>query len=516
MKRTAHWMIALFVFVPLLALAQSGRPAVDWDTVARIREEGLQRSQVMDVVGYMTDVIGTRLTLSQDMDRAHEWAKKKFAEVGLENITLEPYMDYGVPWDSEYISIHMIEPTYQMMVGFPLSHTPGTNGKLTLPAVIADVQTKSDLAKVKGKLKGAAVLMTPPAAVDPYAIFATVNRYNDEDLRKLEETVLPAPRPTPPPTAPNPDLLKIEEKLAFYKAEGALVVFQCPGGRPGSVIGFSRPGTRDDKWSYEATMASLPVLSVNVEHYNRMYRILKRDVPVKVEVEVRNRIGKERGQAENLIGEIPGTDLKDQIVIIGAHFDTWHGSPSPSDDGAACAVALEAARILKAIGAKPRRTIRVAWWSGEEQGLFGSGEYVKKHFGDPKDPKIGKKPDYDKLSAYFNMDYGAGAFRGIYLQGNERARRMLTAWMAPFHDMGCTAVSNQSVGSTDHVSFDRAGLPGFQFIQDRIPGTAGHTNLDFLDTIQPQDLIKNAVIMAAYAWHAATADEMVPRKTLQK
>ena len=179
-------------------------------------------------------------------------------------------------------------------------------------------------------------------------------------------------------------------------------------------------------------------------------------------------------------------------------------------------MALEAARILKTIGAKPRRTIRVAWWSGEEQGLFGSGEYVKKHFGDPKDPKIGKKPDYDKLSAYFNMDYGAGAFRGIYLQGNEPARRMLTAWMEPFRDMGCTAVSNQSVGSTDHVSFDRAGLPGFQFIQDRIPGTAGHTNLDFMETIQPQDLIKNAVIMAAYAWHAATADEMVPRKTLQQ
>ena len=280
MKRTARWMIALFVFVPLLALAQSGRPLVDWDTVARIREEGLQRSQVMDVVGYMTDVIGTRLPLSQDMNRAHEWAKKKFAEVGLENITLEPFMDYGVPWDSEYISIHMLEPTYQMMVGFPLSHTPGTNGKLTLPAVIADVQTKSDLAKLKGKLKGVAVLMTPPAAVDAYAIFSTVNRYNDEDLRKLEETVLPAPRPTLPPAAPNPELLKIEEKLAFYKAEGALVVFQCPGGRPGSVIGFSRPGTRDDKWSYEATMASLPILSVNVEHYNRMYRILKRDVPV--------------------------------------------------------------------------------------------------------------------------------------------------------------------------------------------------------------------------------------------
>lgn len=257
-------------------------------------------------------------------------------------------------------------------------------------------------------------------------------------------------------------------------------------------------------------MASLPILSITPEHYNRMYRILQRGVPV--EVEVRNHIGREREMAHNLIGEIPGSDLVDEIVIIGAHFDTWHASPSPSDNGSGCAVALEAARILKAVGAEPRRTIRVAWWGGEEQGIYGSAEYVKKHFGDPGDPKIGKRPAHDKFSAYFNMDYGAGAFRGIYLQGNERARRMVEAWIAPLRDMGCWAISNQSVGSTDHVSFDRVGLPGFQFIQDRIPGTAGHTNLDFLDTIQPQDLIKNAVIMAAFAWHAATADELVPCK----
>jgi carboxypeptidase Q len=515
MSRIRPSILIVLVLVPLLGFAQSGSPRVDGDMSARIREEGLQRSRIWDLVAYMTDVVGSRLTLSQDMKRAHLWAKDKMVQIGLENVVLEPFMDYGVSWDNEYTSIHMIEPDYQMMVGYPLTHTPGTDGKLTLPAVIVDIQTKTELAKFKGQLKGKAVLITPPAAIDPYAVFATVNRYTDEDLKKLEETVLPAPRPGAPAAAANPDILRLEEKLAFLKVEGAKVVFQCPGGRPGAANGYARPGTKDDKWSYEATMGSLPILAVTPEHYNRMYRILKREIPVKVEVEVRNRIGREREQAMNLVGEIPGSDLKDQIVIIGAHFDTWSASPSPSDDGAACAVALEAARILKAIGAKPRRTIRVAWWGGEEQGLYGSGEYVKKHFGNPKDPKIGKKPEYDKFSAYFNMDYGAGAFRGIYLQGNERARAMLTAWMEPFRDMGCKAVSNQSVGSTDHVSFDQAGLPGFQFIQDRIPGTAGHTNLDFLDTIQPQDLIKNAVIMAAYAWHAATADELVPRKELK-
>jgi Zn-dependent M28 family amino/carboxypeptidase len=291
------------------------------------------------------------------------------------------------------------------------------------------------------------------------------------------------------------------------------VVFQCESGWIGAVRGFSRPGTRDDKWSREATLASPPIVVVTPEHYNRMYRILKREIPVTVEVEVRNKIGQAVEKAANVIGEIPGTDLKDEVVMIGAHFDTWHASPNASDNTSGCAVALEAARILKAIGAAPRRTIRVALWGGEEQGLYGSREYVLKYFGDPK---TGKKPAYEKFSAYFNQDYGAGQYRGIYLQGNEHARQMLTAWMEPFRDMGMTVVSNQSVGSTDHVPFDNAGLPGFQFLQDRIPGTGGHTNMDFFDSIQAEDLMKNAVIMASYAYHAAMSDERVPRKTPAK
>jgi Zn-dependent M28 family amino/carboxypeptidase len=215
-----------------------------------------------------------------------------------------------------------------------------------------------------------------------------------------------------------------------------------------------------------------------------MYRILKRNIPVKVEVEVRNRIGETVEQAVNVVGEIPGSDLADQVVMLGAHFDTWHASPNASDNTSGVAVMLEAMRILKAVGARPRRTIRVALWSGEEQGLWGSRAYVREHFGDPRDPAVGTKPAYEQLSAYFNQDYNAGQFRGIYLQGNEHARAMLTAWMAPFRDLGMTAVSNQSVGSTDHIAFDEVGLPGFQFLQDHIPGSGGHTNLDFYDTIQ--------------------------------
>src|SRR5690606_34761837 len=235
------------------------------------------------------------------------------------------------------------------------------------------------------------------------------------------------------------------------------------------------------------------------------------EIPVKVELEVRNRIGPRVEQAVNIVGEIPGSDLRNEVVMIGAHFDTWHASPNASDNTSGVATVLEAMRILKAVGAKPRRTIRVALWSGEEQGLWGSRAYVRAHFGDPTDSTVGKKPAYDRLYAYFNQDYGPGQYRGIYLQGNEGARTLLTAWMEPFRDMGMTAVSNLSLGSTDHVAFDEVGLPGFQFLQDRVPGGGGHTNLDYFDTIPVEDLMKNAVIMASYAYHAAMSDAPMPR-----
>jgi carboxypeptidase Q len=380
----------------------------------------------------------------------------------------------------------------------------------------SDIQTKKDLDRYRGKLKGAAVLITPPFTLDMAALTQGVARRTPEEMKQMEETVVPTPqRPATPPPPPNPDLLKPEEKLEFFRAEGAAVVLQCESGMPGAVRGFARPGTKDDKWSREKTLGTLPIIAVTPEHYNRMCRILKRNIPVKIEAEVRNRVGEKVEKAANVVGEFPGTDLADEVVMVGAHFDSWHASPGASDDAAGCAVALEAVRILKAIGVKPRRTIRLAFWGGEEQGLHGSREYVNAHFGNPKDPKAGIKPEYEKFSAYFNQDYGAGQFRGIYLQGNEYARRLFAAWMEPFRDFGLTTISIQSVGSTDYVSFDAAGLPGFQFIQDRIGGTAGHTNMDFFDTLRAEDLMKNAVVEAAFVYHAAMADLRIPRKQLK-
>ena len=509
-------LLAVFLFLILPAYPQGGPAKSGGNMVAKIREEGFQRSQVMDMAGYMVDVLGARLTLSDHMKRAQAWVKDKMDKIGLANTVIEPFMDYGVSWDNEYVSLHMLEPDYQPMVGFPLAHTPGTNGKVAVFAVIADVQVKKDLEKYKGKLKGAAVLATPPAVIDLNALAQATPRRTAEELRQLEELITPAPpRAAAPPAPPNPDLLRPEEKMEFFRAEGAVAVLQCESGKLGAVRGFNRPGANSDRWSLEKSLASLPIIAITPEHYNRMYRILKRNLPVKVELEVRNRLGEQVEKAANVLGEIPGADLKDEIVMMGAHFDTWHASPNASDDTAGCAVVLEAARILKAIGAQPRRTIRTALWGGEEQGLHGSREYVLKHFGSPKDPKAGIKPEYEKFTVYFNQDYGAGAFRGINLQGNEFARRIFAAWMEPLRDLGLTAISIQSVGSTDHVSFDNAGLPGFQFIQDRIPGTGGHTNLDFLDTLQADDLMKNAVIMAVFAWNAAMSDERIPRKTMK-
>ena len=516
-RRSPAVAAALALACALFTFASGQNPAVDWDTVAKIREEGLQRSQVMDIVGYMTDVLGARLTLSEGMRRAQAWAKTKMEALGLENVAIEPFMDYGAAWDNEYFSLHMLEPEYQPMMGYPLAYTSGTKGKVAARAVIAsDIQTKKDLDRYRGKLKGAVVLSTPPLALDMAALTQGVSRLSDAELKQMEEAVLPRPQRTPPPPpVPNPDLLKAEDRLEFFRAEGAVAVLQCEGGQPGMVRGFSRPGANEDKWSREKTLKTLPLIAVTPEHYNRMYRILKRGIAGQGRgrgPQPRRREGREGRERRR-------RDPRDRPPRRGRHarrpLRQLARRPGASDTAAGCAVALEAARILKAIGAKPRRTIRVAFWGGEEQGLHGSREYVRAHFGDANDPKIGAKPAHAKFSVYFNQDYGAGQFRGIYLQSNERVRRLFAAWMEPFRDFGMTALSIQSVGSTDHVSFDEAGLPGFQFIQDRIGGTAGHTNMDFYDTLRAEDLMKNAVVEAAFAWQAAMADELVPRKPLK-
>jgi hypothetical protein len=515
-------LLILVVFVSLISSVDGSAqvrgepvhgpsPVVDWPMVAKIREEGLQRSRLAETLSYMTDVLGARLTLSDGMTRSQAWVKAELERMGLTNTVIEPFMDYGVSWDNEYVSLHLLEPDYQPMVGYPLAHTPGTDGRRALKVVIADVRTAQDLEQHRGRLAGTAVLSTPPAPVDLARIREGVPRRSEEELKALEEEVLREPPPQPGPPR-NPELLRSQDRMAFYAAEGVAVVLECNSGWIGAVRGFARPGTRDDRWGRDESLASLPIVAVTPEHYNRMYRILQREIPVTIEVEVRNRIGEERREASNVLGEIPGTDLANEVVMMGAHLDTWHASPNASDNTSGVAVVLEAARILKALDVEPRRTIRVALWAGEEQGLHGSREYVLRHFGDPTDPQVGVTPAFEDFSVYFNQDYGPGLYRGVWLQGNEHVRQLFRAWMEPFRDLGMTTLSIRSVGSTDHVPFDNVGLPGFQFLQDRAGGTGGHTNLDFFDTLPLDDLTKNAVIMASFVYHAAMADERIPRK----
>ncbi len=486
---------------------------VDWAMVARIREEGLQHSKVMEYESYIVDVLGARLTLSRDMQRAQVWALDEMKKMGLSQVNSEAYMDYGVTWDNEYVSAHMVAPDYMPLNAYPVAYTSSTLGKINADAIVVDLQSKEDFEIYRGKLKGKAVLISSPAVIDLQTLTNGVHRYNSEELIALEKIAITPIKSSPTRVIRNPTLITALERMAFLKSENVAVVLQTDGNRLGIVPGYSRPGVREDGWSAAGMRNSSPILAVTPEHYNRMYRILKRGIPVQIELEIKNKIGDKVEQALNLVGEIPGTDPKEGIVMVGAHFDTWHGSSNASDNSSGTAVALEAMRILKTLGVKPMRTIRIALWSGEEQGLYGSRAYVQKHFGDPRNAAIGIKPEYELLSAYFNQDYGAGQYRGIYLQGNEAARTMLTAWMEPFRDLGMTMVSNQSLGSTDHVSFDEVGLPGFQYLQDRTPGTAGHTNLDYLEGIQPEDLMKNATIMASYIYHAAMATEKIPRKS---
>ena len=517
MRSLLRTLVFSIAALPLGWTGSAAQTSIDLDMVARIREEGLQRSQLVNTFSYLTDVLGARLTNSRDMDRAQEWVLGEMKRIGLVNTAREPFMDYGVSWDNEYVSLHLMEPDYTPMVGYPIAHTPGTDGKQRLQVVIADVQTRQDLERFRGRLRAMAVLGTPPPTIDLTRFATGRPRRTDEELRALEEdVVLPAARPDASRLAPrpprNPDLLTAEERLAFFVAEDVAVVLESRSGWPGAVRGFARPGAKVDRWARDATLSSVPIVAVTPEHYNRMYRILRRDIPVIIEVEVRNRHGETVEQASNVLGEIPGTDLADEVVMLGAHFDTWHASPNASDNTSGVAVMLEAARILRAVGAEPRRTVRVALWSGEEQGLNGSRAYVKKHFGDPDDPAVGVTPEYEKFSVYFNQDYGPGQYRGIFLQGNEHVRQTFASWMEPLRDMGMTTISVQSRGSTDHVPFDDAGLPGFQFLQARVGGTGGHTNLDFFDTIPLEDLMKNAVIMATFVYHAAMSDERMPRK----
>ena len=308
--------LIILIFIPLVSFGQLTYE-VDLETVSKIREEGFQRSEIANTLSYMTDVLGARLTNSEDMRRAQDWLIKEMKRIGLKNTKLEPFMDYGVSWDNEYFSLHLLEPDQQVMVGYPISHTPGIDGRKKLSVSLVEIITKSDFNKYRGKLKGKAVLATPPPKIDLDRYSKGTPRYTDSELFEISQKPFPKEARGPRPPS-NPDLVSTIERNSFFKDEGVIAILESRSGWIAAVRGFARPGAKQDKWGREETLDHLPIVAVTPEHYNRMVRIAKRDIPIKIELEIKNKIGKNRRKARNTIGEIPGTDLKDEIVMLGS------------------------------------------------------------------------------------------------------------------------------------------------------------------------------------------------------
>ena len=505
-------LVAAALAVPVTAQL---RDQADLDALYRIKQEATTNSKVMETLSYLTDVNGPRLTNSPMMHQAAEWTQKQLTSWGLANVHTEKWGPFGRGWVNEHTSITMTAPQPFVILGYPKAWTPGTTGEVSGEAVAVTLEKDEDFATYTGKLKGTFVLQSPSRDIAAYFESPT-RRFTDTGLEELaRDEVGGGPRGRFGGFGASAAFRK--KRLAFYKAEGVLAVVEMsPGARGdnGTVISQG-PAPGDGDRTVE-NQVPVPQVVLAAEHYGRLLRVLDKKLPVRLTMNVRNRFVDTSMDVYNVVAEIPGTDKADEVVMIGAHFDSWHTGTGATDNAVSSAVMMEAMRILQATGLKPRRTIRMALWTGEEQGLLGSRAYVKQHFADPTDMKV--TPEHGKLSVYLNMDNGGGAFRGVYLQGNEAAAPVFEEWMKPFHNMGMTTLTIRNTGGTDHQAFDAVGLPGFQFIQDPLEYSSRthHTNLDVYERAVPKDLMQNAIVVASFAYQAANRDALFPRKPLPK
>ena len=476
----------------------------------------------MDHIGWLSDVYGPRLTGGPAIMQASEWTIKKLTEWGLSNAHRESWL-FGKGWSLVRFNAHLVEPQIQPIIGFPASWTPGTNGPVTADVVRAQIDADADFEKYRGKLAGKIVLTQPARAVAMLE-GPMVLRMTDDDFR--EAATVPAERGE----GRGRDRVAAAALRAriqqFYKSEGVVALFDR------GSDGFMSGGGSELSWQTQrpdggtvfptgsgsrgaAAGTGVPTVTLAVEHYNRLVRVLARGVPVKVELNIQTTFHDETTpNGFNIVAEIPGADpvLKDEIVLLGAHFDSVAAGTGATDNAAGCAAMMEAVRILTAIGVKPRRTIRIGLWGGEEQGLLGSRAYVREHLGDVTTMQL--KPAHAKLSAYFNSDNGTGRVRGVWLQGNLAVKPIFEQWLAPLRDLGVVALGPRSVTSTDHVSFDAIGVPAFQFMVDRLEynSRTHHSNMDVYDRVQPDDMVQQATVIAVFAYNAAMRDERLPRK----
>ena len=519
-------LLAGAAVVTALSLAPlSAQPPIertDLDAVYRIKEEGFQRSRVMEITSWLTDVYGPRVTNSPGFRKAGDWAVKEMTSWGLANVKLEPFGPFGRGWSNDKFYAMATTPGGSFpLIGMSQVWTPGTNGLVSGDAVVAVIENAGDMAKFKGQLKGKVVLSAALREVLP-VWNAPATRYTEEQLKDLQRETDATPRgPSPFGRAGGPGRQGgpgggrgaaqsfQAQRTQFFKDEGALALL-VPGRGDGGTVFVQGGGSRD-----ASAPPGLPTISIAIEHYGRIQRTLEKQMPVTIELDIKNTFHDDP-MSFNVVGEIPGTDKAGEIVMLGAHFDSWQGGTGATDNAAGSAVMMEAMRILKQSGVGLRRTVRIGLWGGEEQGLIGSREYVKAHFADRADMVL--KPEHARLSGYFNVDNGTGAIRGVYLQGNEAVAPIFDAWLKPFTNIGMTTLSIRDTGGTDHQAFDAVGLPGFQFIQDPVEyGTrTHHSNMDVYERIQAEDMRKNAVIVAAFVYHAANREDRLPRKPLPK
>jgi len=493
-------------FAPAPLLAQE---KVDEAVVAQIKTEAFQRSEVMDTLSWISDVYGPRLTGSPTLRQAGEWARDQLTRWGMSSAALEPDGTTSRGWSIERFSLEMTEPQYMRLTGYPRAWSPALPTPLSATPVVVEVKSKEDFEKYAGKLRGAIVMNGKPDPKD-LGFQPEATRLTEEELRKQEGEIDPGKPKSfwEEEEDFQKGLDKQREIYEFFAKEGIAALIT-----PSAISEDVRTdGFYDHVWH-----PTYPGFVLSREHYGRILRMLDRKQPVKLTLSLSTRMV-ERVDGFNVIAEIPGTDpaLKSEVVMLGGHLDSWHSGTGATDNGAGCAVALEAMRVLKAIGIKPRRTIRVALWTGEEQDYFGSVGYVSRHFGDLKTMAL--KPEHAKLSGYFNLDNGSGRIRGVNLQGNEAVRPIFEAWLRPFHYLGASTLTTLNTGGTDHIPFDAVGLPGFQFIQDPLSyeTKVHHSNLDLYEAASPDDLKQASAILASFVYHAAMRDAMLPRKPLPK
>ncbi len=518
--RRATAAVVFLLGVPLFA-----EEPVDLGMVTRIREEGLRHSQVMETVRHLTDAVGPRLTGSPQLKGANEWTRQRLAGWGLRNAHLEPY-PFGRGWSFSRSAVHMLKPHQLPLSALPKAHTPGTAGPVRGPVLIAKLAKEEDFEAWQGKLAGKIVLMNEPVDLVHQGEDPEPREYTVEALRDLGRFPVPADRDANGFKDASIERAKLREALNHFLAEEKVLATIESSNRPWGVLRVGRGGP----WN-PAMSPGVPTVVVAAEQYNRLRRLVEAGQEVELEIEVEAQFHDEDPMAYNTVAEIPGTDRNGEIVMAGAHLDSWHTGTGATDNAAGCAVVMEAVRILQVLGVKPKRTIRVALWSGEEQGLFGSAAYVAEHFGSwsgPEDPerrkwlsslnwkdegKLSLRPGYGKLSSYFNMDAGGGKIRGIYAEENAALRPIFEAWLAPFHDLGAGTVTLRGELGSDHESFLDVGLPGFQFIQDELDYFARthHSNMDVYDHLQREDLMQASVVLASFLYHAAMRPEKLPR-----